>query len=164
MKNLSPISFFKFLFSYIKEIRLFLFYRKTVKALVASGELEKNGLRVDSLNRIFFVKNLEAEVLLYGNQEEGGLERFEKSFIAEQLRKYNDIFIKNQLIEIVKTSLKRIKTQDYYAYLVTIFFNFKKFTLLRTIYVLAYFWTLTYLIIKLVNNWGNIISYFKGLF
>jgi len=141
-----------------------LFYRKTVKALVASGELEKNGLRVDSLNRIFFVKNLEAEVLLYGNQEEGGLERFEKSFIAEQLRKYNDIFIKNQLIEIVKTSLKRIKTQDYYAYLVTIFFNFKKFTLLRTIYVLAYFWTLTYLIIKLVNNWGNIISYFKGLF
>ena len=141
-----------------------MFYRKTVKALVASGELEKNGLRVDSLNRIFFVKNLEAEVLLYGNQEEGGLERFEKSFIAEQLRKYNDIFIKNQLIEIVKTSLKRIKTQDYYAYLVTIFFNFKKFTLLRTIYVLAYFWTLTYLIIKLVNNWGNIISYFKGLF
>jgi len=158
MKRLSPIYLIKLIISYIKELNLFFYYRNTVKGLIKSGELEKTGLRVDALNRIFFVKNLDAEVLLYGEQE-GGLDKFEKGFVAEELRKYNEFFIKNQLIELVKTSLKRIKTSEYYAYLVLIFFNFTKVTIFETLYILSYIGAVTFGVIKFIQYKSVLLNF-----
>lgn len=155
MKYLSPISFFKFLISYIKEFRVFFFYRATINSLIISREFEKVGLRVDKLKRIFFVKNLDADVLLFnGNQGSKNveeLEKFEKNLVVQELVQYNDFFIRNQLIELVKTSLKRIKTKDFYAYLVIIHFRFKEITVRSTFYLFSYIIGFIYLVIKLIS-------------
>lgn len=163
MKKLNPVHFVKFVNKYIKEVRAYLYYRKTVTTLAQSGELTKRGLRVDAIKRIYFVENLSPEVLLYGEQEAGGLDRFEKSFIAEKLRIHNDMFINNQLIDLVRTSLDRIKTKDVYAYLVKINFNFSKFTLLNTLYIIFYLSGVTLLTLKIISLWPVIQGLVHGL-
>lgn len=164
MKNLNPIHFFKFLIKFSKELSVYRYYRKTVKTLEDSGELEREGLRVDRLKRIYFIKNLAPETLLYGANEEGGIERFEKTFVAEELKLHNNLFIKNQLIDIVKTSLERIKTADYYAYLVLINFRFRLVTTWKSIYIILYLSGLTYLISIFITHHNDIIEYIKGLY
>lgn len=140
MKRLNPINFFKALYEMFLEIKNFIFYLKKVKKLDESGELKQRGLRLDYIKRLYFVKNIQPEALLYGESESGGTEQFEKQFIADALRQHNDIFTRDGSIELVKVSYKRIKTSDYYAYLIWIWFRFQKFTfwniLGQVIYVL----------------------------
>lgn len=162
MKKLSPISFFKFLKTYIREVQAYTFYVKKINSLIESKEFEKRGLRTDSLKRIFFVKNLEPEILIYGDAQEGGRERFEKTFVAEELKNYNDLFITSQLIDIVKTSLKRIQDKDYYAYLVMISFRFTEFTFLKSLYIILYLSGLTYLIHKLIGWFEPIKTFIQS--
>lgn len=163
MRKLNPIRFFTLLVEYIKELSVYNFYRKTVQNLETTRELEQRGLRLDRLNRIYFVKNLPPEALLYGVSEPGGTEQFEKTFIAEALRVHNEMFIKNQLIDVVKTSLERIKTKDYYAYLVKIGFRFRAVTVGRTFYLLAYAICASYIIRKLIIEFPNMKAWVVNL-
>lgn len=139
MRRLNPIYFFKFLVSFVKELLNYRFYWKKITGLEKSGELTKRGLRVDAIKRLYFVKNMEPEALLYGEVENGGVEQFEKQFVADALRIHNQIFISDGSIELVKAETKRIQTKDYYAYLIWIGFRFVKINFWNVLYIIAYF-------------------------
>lgn len=151
MRRLSPIYFFKFLIGMFKEAANWRFYWKKITKLQQSGQLAKRNLRVDSIKRLYFVKNIEPEALLYGEAEEGGVEQFEKQFVADAIRVHNDLFIADGSIELVKAETKRIQTKDYYAYLIWMGFKFRKLKFWNLIYVILYAFTFTWLMVKLIR-------------
>lgn len=134
MKYLNPIVFVNRLISLIKELLLFRKYLKIVSELDKNNELFKLGLRRTQLGRIYYVKNLQPEVLLNTDDLQG----FELMQVKESLAEYNDPITKLGLIDFVKTGFQRIKTQDVYAYLIWMEFDFKQTSLERILYVIVY--------------------------
>lgn len=163
IRRLYPLYFYRFMVSFFKEIINYRFYRKTIDSLHKTGELDQRGLRLDSLKRVYYVKNLQPEALLYGTTENGGVETFEKQFIAESLRDHNEFFIKHQIIELVKSHSKRIKTPDYYAYLVWIGFKFKKIKIFNILYIVLYVLLITYSIFFIIHNLGQVMNLINWL-
>lgn len=152
MKKLSPINFFRLLWAMVQEIRHLIFYWRKMEKLEASGELKKRGLRLDWIRRLYFVKNMEPEALLYGEVENGGVETFEKQFLIEALRQHNDLFYKDGSIEIVKSDYRRIKTEDYYAYIIWIWFRFDKLKFWNFIYLIVYAVSVNWLVHLIVHR------------
>jgi hypothetical protein len=82
------------------------------------GLLSKFNLRVDILRRVYYVINLEPETLFANDSID-----LEKSRVFESVNKIEGIFADNNLVEIIEVLSKRIKTDEYYAYLVWIKFR-----------------------------------------
>lgn len=97
----------------IKDIRNYIFYREQIKKIEASGILAMNRMRVDWLKRVYYVVNLEPETLMAADAVE-----LEKSRVFESVSKIQTTLMDHNLFEIIEVSTKRIKTQDYYAYLI----------------------------------------------
>ena len=123
---LNPIYQIKTIFLTIKEIYLFISYVKTINAM--GQTFKSKGIMKDSKYTLVKGINLKAETLMYGGVGEE-LERFEISFIGKEMSKYNEIFLENGILELIKTKANRIKNDDFYGYLVSISFNYKYFTL-----------------------------------
>lgn len=134
MKYLNPITFIKKLISLIKEVFLFLKYLRILKDLSGAGELTKIGLRQTRLGRLYYVKNLQPEVLLNTDDLTG----FEIMQVRESLAEYNEPITKLGIIDFVKTGFQRIKTPDVYGYLIWMEFDFKQVSLERILYVIIY--------------------------
>ena len=64
MKYVNPIVFIKKLAALIKELALFRKYLGIITELEAAGDLQKLNLRRTSFGRLYYVKNLQPEVLL----------------------------------------------------------------------------------------------------
>lgn len=166
MKYFNPIYFLKIIASIFVELKNFRFYWKKMKDLEISGELKRRGLRIDAIKRLYFVKNIEPEALLYGETEQGGVEQFEKKLVAESLKIHNEIFVRDNSIELVKVKFERIKTPDYYAYLVWIGFKFQKIKFSNFAYLITYCIFAAYLIraairfYPVVANWIIHITHF----
>lgn len=92
------------------------FYRKQIRSIEAAGFFKPKKMRVDYLCRVYYVVNLEPELQL----ATGDLIDLEKSRVFESVAKLQGIFADRNLVEIVDVSSKRIKNEDYYAYLVTV--------------------------------------------
>jgi hypothetical protein len=134
MKYLNPIVFIKKLAALTKELFTFRKYLGIIAELEAAGELEKLNLRRTRLGRLYYVKNLQPEVLLNTDDLRG----FEIMQVKESLADYNDPITRLGLIDFVKTGFRRIKTPDVYGYLVWMDFDFKETSLERIFYVIAY--------------------------
>jgi hypothetical protein len=134
MKYLNPIVFITKLISLIKELVLFRKYISIVSELEKSGELEKLNLRRNRLGRLYYVKNLQPEVLLNTDDLKG----FEIMQVKESLADYNDPITRLGIIDFLKTGFRRIKTPEVYAYLVWMDFDFKQVSLERILYVIIY--------------------------
>ena len=134
MKYLNPVVFFTSLISFFKEIFLFARYLKILGDLDKAGDLAKIGLRKTRLGRLYYVKNLQPEVLLNTDDLQG----FEIMQVRESLADYNEPITKLGLIDFVKTGFQRIKTQDVYAYLIWMEFDFKQASLERILYIIVY--------------------------
>jgi hypothetical protein len=134
MKYLNPIVFITKLISLIKELVLFRKYISIVSELEKSGELEKLNLRRTRLGRLYYVKNLQPEVLLNTDDLKG----FEIMQVKESLADYNDPITRLGIIDFLKTGFRRIKTPEVYAYLVWMDFDFKQVSLERILYVIIY--------------------------
>jgi hypothetical protein len=134
MKYLNPVVFFKKLFALIKEITLFSKYLNIISELEKNGELDKLNLRRTRFGRLYYVKNLQPEVLLNTDDLKG----FEIMQVKESLAEYNDPITRIGIIDFIKTGFRRIKTNEVYAYLVWMDFDFKQMSLERFFYVLAY--------------------------
>jgi hypothetical protein len=166
MKYINPIHFFKVIISIIMEIRNWRFYWKKMKDLESSGELKQRGLRLDWIKRLYFVKNLEPEALLFGETENGGVEQFEKRFIGDTLKLHNDIFTRDNSVELVRVKYRRIKTKDYYAYLVWIGFRFDKLRFRNWLYLVAYGFFAYFIVLILSGivpkliEWGQSLIHF----
>lgn len=153
MRRLSPINFFRLIISIFREVQNYLFYRKTIDRLDKDGTLASKGLRVDGLKRVYYVHNMQPEALMYGTDENGDTDKFEKRFVAESMMDKKDIFITNNLFEIVKSDLKRIKTNDYYAYLVWIHFKFTSIKFWNVVYLTLYTLFTIWLVRYSIHNW-----------
>jgi hypothetical protein len=146
-----------------KEIKNYRFYWKKITAMQESGELAKRGLRADLIKRIYFVKNIEPEALLYGESEEGGVEQFEKQFVSDAIRVHNGIFLNDGSIELVKAEKQRIQTKDYYAYLIWIGFRFKKISFWNLVYVVLYILVAIWLVSHAIGAYPHVLEYVQGL-
>lgn len=134
MKYLNPIVFITKLISLIKELVLFRKYLSIISELEKNGELEKLNLRRTRLGRLYYVKNLQPEVLLNTDDLRG----FEIMQVKESLADYNDPITRLGIIDFLKTGFRRIKTPEVYAYLVWMDFDFKQISLERILYILVY--------------------------
>lgn len=158
MKYLNPIVFFSKLISFIKELVLFSKYLGIISDLEKAGELSKLNLRRTRLGRLYYVKNLQPEVLLNTDDLQG----FEIMQVKESLAEYNEPITRLGIIDFVKTGFNRIKTPDVYAYLIWMEFDFKQVSLERILYIIVYpiavFLLISYLLLPslVYVNWSEI--------
>jgi hypothetical protein len=134
MKYFNPIVFITKLIDLIKELFIFRKYLSIISELEKNGELGKINLRRTRLGRLYYVKNLQPEVLLNTDDLKG----FEIMQVKESLAEYNDPMTRLGIIDFLKTGFRRIKTQEVYGYLVWMDFDFKQVNLERILYVLFY--------------------------
>lgn len=113
---LNPISCWKNLILCYKDITNYRFYRKVILKLSNDGLLKEKGMRADRLCRVYFVINLLPETLLAGSE----VDLLERSRVTEAIAERNQVFMKDGLLEIIEADYKRIKTEEYYAYVVWI--------------------------------------------
>jgi hypothetical protein len=113
---LNPISFWQNLRICYKDFVNYRFYRRVITNLASEGALRERGMRTDMLRRVYFVINLLPETLLAG----ADVELLERSRVTEAIAERNQIFMKDGLLEIIEADYQRIKTDDYYAYVVWI--------------------------------------------
>jgi len=90
-------------------------------------------MRADTLKRVYFVINLLPETLLAGSD----VELLERSRVTEAIAERNQVFMKDGLLEIIEADYRRIKTAEYYAYLVWIKYRWesKNFNLVQDHFV-----------------------------
>jgi hypothetical protein len=121
MKNLiNPLSLIQAIKTISLDVSNYLFYRSKILKISNEGFFKDLNMRIDWINRVYYVVNLEPETML----ATGELIDLEKSRVFESVLKYEKIFAENLLTELVDINSTRIKTQDYYGYLITINYRF----------------------------------------
>lgn len=113
---LNPKNAIKSIGSIIKDFINYRFYVKQIKKMNSQSLFSEINARIDWLGRVYYVINLEPETLL----ATGDVIDLERSRVYDSVVKIQGRFADYNLIEIVKVDSKRIKTVDFYAYLVTI--------------------------------------------
>lgn len=146
LEALKPKTFYESLSQVIRNYSNWVFYKKTMVRLFENGTLKQYGLRLDSQKivtpavvntftnnvkkpaktsrgmfsrpkyRAYYVLNLEPETLMMGSE----VLELEKSRIYESLLKKKVMFEDAGLGELIEAKTDRIKTDDFYAYLIQI--------------------------------------------
>ena len=80
--------------------------------------------------------NLNPELLVYSDTSQ---EPAELRLISERLGKYTDFLTKEGIIDYIKVDYDRVKTIDYYGYILKISYDFKKYSRSRFISSIFYF-------------------------
>ena len=127
---LNPAMAFTAARSIIKDINNYVFYRKQISKIEAKGFFKELKARTDTLKRVYYVLNLEPETLL----ATGDLMDLEKSRVFDSVSKIQRHFIDHNLVEIVDISSTRIKTEDYYAYLILIKYDSQSSLIFQTVH------------------------------
>ena len=159
---LHPIKAISSIISVFKDLSNYMFYRKRIKKIDEEGYFKERKMRVDRLGRVYFVINLEPELQL----ATGDIVDLERSRVYEAVSKIQGVFATNNLVEIVDVSSKRIKTDDYYAYLVTI--SYKITSVWKDLFRIVLLGVITYLLIHfgiwLGENWSTVSAKASQLF
>lgn len=113
---LDPRSFWERLGLVIRNYRNLIFYKKTMRELAENGSLKQYGMRLDKRCRAYYVLNLEPETLMLGQE----VLELERSRVFESLGQKKVVLESAGLAEIIEAKTERIKTEDYYAYLIQI--------------------------------------------
>jgi len=151
-----------------KELIFFISYVRGVRKI----ELELESRNIFKYSWFSYVKavNLKAETLSLMNKPEAELDKDEKkeleklelSFVSREISKYNDIFLKNSLIELIKTKAERVKNSDFYGYMVIISFNWKEASLYNFLRTLLHFFIL--LVFFTILPYDAIYNYITSFF
>ncbi len=191
LEALKPKTFYESLSRVIRNYANLLFYRKTMVRLLENGTLKQYGLRLDTqkivtppvvdtfTNRVkkpaktsrgmfsrpkyraYYVLNLEPETLMMGSE----VLELEKSRIYESLLKKKVMFEDAGLGELIEAKTDRIKTDDFYAYLIQIKYRSTS-TFSDVVYVLlwaASVITLTYFIIHWAIAYKAIFAWISSI-
>jgi hypothetical protein len=151
---INPVIAFNSAKDIIKDLNNYVFYRKQIKKMETQNFFKDLNARTDLLRRVYYVLNLEPETLL----ATGDLADLEKSRVFESVSKIQGRFADHNLVEIINVSSTRIKTDEYYAFLILIKYDskFKFSNLLRVLgFALIAYFGITY-ISYLVNNISQI--------
>ena len=137
---INPFTFYETVVIIIKNLKNFIFYRTKMSAINKSGVLKQTGLRLDRRARAYYVLNIEPELLMMGQDT---LE-LEKSRVFESLAKKKELFETHNLTELIEAKTDRIKTSEYYAYLIQIKYR-PMATVSNHVYVLSWLTCLTFI-------------------
>jgi len=130
---INPFTFYETAVIIIKNLKNFIFYRTKMSDINKSGILKQTGLRLDRRARAYYVLNIEPELLMMGQDTLD----LEKSRVFESLAKKKELFETHNLTELIEAKTDRIKTSDYYAYLIQIKYR-PMATVSNHIYVLSW--------------------------
>ena len=130
-KNISDflkLRLFRSLYLIYKDISNYLFFRKKVKTLEKTEWFSKNKMRTNWFKSIYYVLNLQPENLMPGQDS---LE-LEKIMVYESVGQLQNTLVSNNIFEIIQIDTERIKTSEYYAYLIVLKYrrlsNWRNFT------------------------------------
>ena len=137
---INPFTFYETAVIIIKNLKNFIFYRTKMSAINKTGVLKQTGLRLDRRARAYYVLNIEPELLMMGQDT---LE-LEKSRVFESLSKKKELFETHNLTELIEAKTDRIKTSEYYAYLIQIKYR-PMATVSNHVYVLSWLTCLTFI-------------------
>jgi hypothetical protein len=138
---INPFTFYETVVIVIKNLKNFIFYRTKMSDINKSGVLKQTGLRLDRRARAYYVLNIEPELLMMGQDT---LE-LEKSRVFESLAKKKELFETHNLTELIEAKTDRIKTSEYYAYLIQIKYR-PMATVSNHVYVLSWLTCLTFIV------------------
>ena len=110
-------------------------YNDIIRELETNGRLNTLGIKREG-NILLIGVDLNPELLVYEAQSR---ESVELKMVAERMRKYTDFFQKEGILDSVKADYDRIFNEDYFGYIVSISFNFKRYIKSKYRYDLAYF-------------------------
>jgi hypothetical protein len=130
---INPVIAFNSAKDIIKDLNNYVFYRKQIKKMETQNFFKDLNARTDLLRRVYYVLNLEPETLL----ATGDLADLEKSRVFESVSKIQGRFADHNLVEIINVSSTRIKTDEYYAFLILIKYD-SKFKLSKLLRVLGF--------------------------
>jgi len=138
---INPFTFYETVVIIIKNLKNFIFYRTKMSAINKSGVLKQTGLRLDRRARAYYVLNIEPELLMMGQDTLD----LEKSRVFESLAKKKELFETHNLTELIEAKTDRIKTSEYYAYLIQIKYR-PMATVSNHVYVLSWLTCLTFIV------------------
>jgi hypothetical protein len=137
---INPFTFYETAVIIIKNLKNFIFYRTKMSDINKSGILKQTGLRLDRRARAYYVLNIEPELLMMGQDTLD----LEKSRVFESLAKKKELFETHNLTELIEAKTDRIKTSEYYAYLIQIKYR-PMATVSNHVYVLSWLTCLTFI-------------------
>jgi len=137
---INPVTFYETMVIIVKNLKNFIFYRTKMSDINKSGILKQTGLRLDRRARAYYVLNIEPELLMMGQDTLD----LEKSKVFESLAKKKELFETHNLTELIEAKTDRIKTSEYYAYLIQIKYR-PMATVSNHVYVLSWLTCLTFI-------------------
>lgn len=135
LQKINPIWVVKSLQKNLNEFRKHQTYKKIIYDLNAAGKLEEIGFRSDSDANLYLGINLNPELLLYSDTSQ---ESVELKMISEKMLKYNDFLTKEGILDVITVDYDRIKSEEFYGYILQIRFNDREFSKKEVIWGISY--------------------------
>jgi hypothetical protein len=111
-------------------------YNKILMELFEAGKISEVGLRMDESLNLYVGINLNPEMLIYGDTSQ---ESAELKFVSEKIGKYTDFLTREGILDYIKVDYDRVKTDDYYGYVLKISYDFKKYSRKKLTGAIIYF-------------------------
>jgi hypothetical protein len=135
LQKINPLWVVKSLQKNLNEFRKHQTYKKIIYDLNAAGKLEEIGFRSDSDANLYLGINLNPELLLYSDTSQ---ESVELKMISEKMLKYNDFLTKEGILDVITVDYDRIKSEEFYGYILQIRFNDREFSKKEVIWGISY--------------------------
>lgn len=132
---LNPKLIVKSITEALLELKHYNNYKKIIEELDRKETLSNIGLTRHK-DLLMIGINLNPELLMYEDPTQQ--ESVELKMIAEKLKKYTNFLQNEGVLDVVRADYERVKTEDYYGYIVSISFFFKKYSKNRLIYDIIY--------------------------
>lgn len=141
---INPLAQYRILKNSLLERKYFARYKAVVQELADDGKLETMGLSHDADGNMYLGINLNPEILVY---EDASQEAVELNMIKEKLKQHTHFLTVENIIDSVIMDYDRVRTVDYYGYVLRIRYAFKQYTKKKYLYSVGYFCTLSALVI-----------------
>ena len=135
-KKLNPVTNYRELRSNLEELSNYKRYKEIVLDLQKEGKLERIGFSLDEEGNLYLGIDLNPELLLYSETSQ---ESVELKLISEKMTKYSDFLTKEGILDSIKVDYDRIKTEEYYGYVLKISYAFKNYKKRDLVFQIAYF-------------------------
>lgn len=136
LKKLNPSLNYKGLKENLEELAKFKKYKEIILELQNDGKLEKIGFSLDQDGSLYLGIDLNPELLLYSETSQ---ESVELKLISEKMTKYTDFLTKEGILDAIKVDYDRVRSEEYYGYVLKISYDFKKYNRKDFIFQISYF-------------------------